>query len=104
MRRKDREVQLLVSGEGICFNCKKWCQLYGDHARKRRYLDTRHDLTNLRPCCSECNVALESLPAAKLIATYPLSPLILEWRERMARKRLGSNPPARTETGTGQTH
>ena len=86
--RKDREIQLAVSGEGICFNCREWKMLGGDHAIKRRFFEFRHDLTNIRRCCWPCNVALETLSCEKLIKKYPDSPLVPEWRERMLRKKV----------------
>ncbi|MDB5344230.1 MAG: hypothetical protein JWP89_2607 [Schlesneria sp.] len=83
IKRKDAEVQRAVSCEGNCFNCGEYKSLGGDHAIKRRYLATRHDLKNIRPCCWPCNVALESLSAKQLLARFPLSPLREEWNVRM---------------------
>ena len=82
IRRKDAEVQKAVSGWGNCFNCLRWRLLGGDHKKKRRFLATRHDPKNIRPCCWPCNVALASFSLAQLIREYPHSPLVPEWEER----------------------
>lgn len=81
IRRKDKALQLSVGGYGVCFNCREWKYLYGDHIIKRRFLASRHESSNVRPCCAACNVDLESLSADKLLAKFPRSPLRSVWKE-----------------------
>ncbi len=81
-KKKDRLFQQEAGGEGTCENCFKWRPLVGDHIIKRRFLATRHDPTNRRSVCAECNGDFEALSAAQLIRKYPRSPLVPEWEER----------------------
>jgi hypothetical protein len=82
IKKKDREWQEEVPKEGNCFNCRFWKPLVGDHIKKRRYLSTRHEASNRRIVCAECNGDFESLSAKQLIQKYPLSPLQEEWKTR----------------------
>jgi hypothetical protein len=91
IRRRDRkkkfkELQIAVSGYGICQNCKQWKWLVGHHIISRTHETTAFEESNIATVDVFCHTDIHSLSAEKLLAKYPASPLVPEWEATHIRK------------------